>query len=127
MVPWLSLMEEQSRLTPGAPRRQVVGVEIEGARPRPVRSPAVVAPARLELLAKRGIGPDRQRGLRHRREILRDLRIDRLLDAVIVAIDLLAALRLELRAGAHLLEEGVTVALEADLVAHLVELGIDPG
>ena len=85
MVPRLALVQEQGRLLPGDARGQVVGVEIEGARPRAIGRARVVGAAGLELLAEGGIGPDHQRRLGHQREILRDLGVDRFLDPVIIA------------------------------------------
>ena len=64
-MPRLAFVEEQGRLLPGDARRQVVGVEIEGAGPRAVGRSLLVAAARLELLAERRIGPDHERRLGH--------------------------------------------------------------
>src|SRR4051794_21459822 len=97
----LAFVEEQGRFFPGAARRQVVSVEIEGAWTRAVGCAAVVAAAGFELLAVSRIRPDRQRRLRHRREEARDLRVDLLLKRVIILRDLVAALRLEARVGPH--------------------------
>src|SRR6185369_11001395 len=122
MVPRLALVQEQRGLLPRAARRQVIGVEEEGARPGGVGRPGDVAAARLELLAERLVRLDLERRLGHQREEARDLRVDLLLQVVIILRQLLAALRLELGAGPHIFEELRQRALEGDLAAYLVEL-----
>src|SRR4029079_7823796 len=126
MVAGLALVEEQGRLRPRAPRRQVVGVEEERPRPRSVGRARLIASAGLELLAERFVRLDLERSLGNQREEARDLRFDLLLQSVIIGGQPLAALRLELGAGPHIFEELRQRALVADLLLDLLELLGDP-
>ena len=111
----------------GAARGQIIGVEVEDARPRSVRRALIVAAAGLDPLAKRRIGPDlASPDFRHAREELRDLGLDLALHRGEALFELALALGLEPGAGAHIIEELVQRALEADLLPHFLELLVNP-
>ena len=71
-MPRGTFMQVQRDFARGGPARQVIGVEIEGARTFPVGGALLIGPASLELLAEFLIGADLQRGLGQDREELRD-------------------------------------------------------
>ena len=119
-------MEEQGGFLPRAARRQIVGVEIEGAGALGVGGARLIASTGFEFLAERLVRADHQRSLGHQREEARNLRVHLLLQIVEVLRQALAALRLELRAGPHVIEELRQRALEADFLLHLHELAGDP-
>ena len=79
MVARLALVQEQRRLLPRAARRQIVGVEIEGAGARAVGRALLIAAAGLELLAEGRIGRISSGVLGTSEKKLRNLRLDPLL------------------------------------------------
>ncbi len=126
MMPRCAFVQVERHIARRQPAGQVIGVEIECPRPRTVRRARIVRTTRFELLAILLVGLDLERGLRDQREIFADLLIDLFADIVIALRQRLAALRLELLVGAHVVEELVERPLEADFLLDLLEAILDP-